>query len=1180
MKTRLEGNPASRHWTLKPLCLGVALAMTAGLSLAGELPTGGEVISGQGTIGVPNGNELRIDTHTPRTAINWKKFSIGADGKVHFQQPDGSSVVLNRVIGGEGSHIFGMLTSNGRLVLLNPNGIWLGRNSRISAASLTAAAGTISDEQMKKFAETGKIDVQLQGLVRNEGTINIEPKGMAVLLGAQVENAGIIRALEGQAVLATGPRATLDFTGDGLISLAVAPHNDVQEGLEGGVHNTGHIQVGNGVVAMSAQKAADHLNSVINLGGTVMADSVSEKGGSIFLGNSQQTNVSGTLSAKGTDGGSIKVLGDQVNVAGSAKLDASGTAGSGGKVLVGGNFQGQGGEPAARTTTVAKGAELKADGTKDGGLVVAWSDKNTHFAGSASAKGGQKGGVVETSGEVLTVTKDAKVDTSGSAAMGTWLLDPKHVTIVDSGANMTPDDTTDPAITEETGTVAASAITEGLKTGDVRIYATESITVDAPIIAQVIGKVTIGGVDYPATLVLQADGKVGELTAYDDSNGKDIKSNSSGTVDINAPILLKDGDLFISATGDVKLNDKSAGKTGDDAYKSRGIVDVGKGTVWIATSDTASVTQDANTALIGDKVAVKGASVVLNSPLNHAGTLAGAATNGVFEYNQTNATGAVDTGKVTSRYSGQSMDDVSVRQIKFVERKEYDSRNNGQNPDITIAASNGGQEFDHVIFEAGKYKDANGNYYTDADSAMYADSSDYLVRFLMFDLGGESWRVTPVDGGVEGGSIYVVEKLVGGNYETATQADLDLLAGFGFSANKGKVISFNQNPYYGWGVSGFDNPGGTTNQGEIQHRSKDGASEQLVVALGGKVTELDTNLHLLLSEGGTGWQGTPNKPAHETAVVTLLNTEKGTAQLTANKATVTAQADDQTRVYGDANPPLTTTADMNEAAKAVRDLDQFVDNQLGRSGITAGDASTDATPRSNVGDYAIKHGYALDEFSSKRYEATLGDGTLTIVPAPLVVKAHDQSKQVGEADPALTYETHGWKFDEDKQAFVMDRTPGEAPGTYAIFDKDKGLIANYIVTYLDGKLTIAGPVSPPPGPNPDPDPAPGPNPDPGKYSMPVTVQGPGSERCTALESPAAVSANYTVSPAVARTYAVQLICKPRAYDHATAEEQLPDVSDILSYANTLLKDGRFQIPDWNRSVIPREPVLDNANGKK
>ena len=94
----------------------------------------------------------------------------------------------------------------------------------------------------------------------------------------------------------------------------------------------------------------------------------------------------------------------------------------------------------------------------------------------------------------------------------------------------------------------------------------------------------------------------------------------------------------------------------------------------------------------------------------------------------------------------------------------------------------------------------------------------------------------------------------------------------------------------------------------------------------------------------------------------------------------------------------------------------------------------------------------------------------------------------------------------------------------------------------------------------------------------MTAQSPGNTRCTALESPSAVSANYTVSPAVARTYTVQLICKPRAYGDGTVSS-VPDIHDVLSYANSHFKDGRFIVPDWNRNVMPRDLKAPEKGGR-
>lgn len=1135
------------------IALGIAsLGLSCPVTFALDaLPQQGEVISGAAKIS-QDGNSLHIQTQTPLTAINWQKFSIGPDNKVHFQQPDGSSVTLNRVTGGNPSNIYGMLTSNGKLILLNPAGIWFAPNSQISASALIAGAGVITDEQLKAFADIGKLDIQLKGLVRNDGQISVHDNGIVALLGAQVENNGVIQARKGQVTLATGPQASLDFQGDGLISLAIGgtpgDDNSVDPSLTGGVQNNGHIEVGEGVVAMSAQRAAKHLDSVIGVGGAVIADSVSQQGGSIVLGNADRTVVSGKLSAKGSDGGNISVSGKQVTLSSTADLNASGSQGKGGSIAVGGSFQGKGNAPSSTRTTIEKGAKLVADGARDGGQVVVWSDGTTHFAGQTSAKGGDKGGIIETSGKILSISKDASINASGGKQAGLWLLDPVAATIsnIDNGTD-----------------ISAQTIVDSLANNDVRIEASERINVNAPIVAK--------DVAAGKSLALIASGNVGQVSTYEGTD----KSNDSGSVYIKAPILLKDGNLFISATGDVKLiDDALAGQTGDAAWDRRAIIDVGKGIVWIKTSNTASVTQDANTALIGSQVAVQGASVRLDSPLNHAGTLAGKATNGIFTFNQTNA-GGTNVGTVSAPYSGESLSGVTAQQIKYIGSQDVVADSNMYKE---VVLGQNGQAFDYLVFEATGFVDAQGNEIPASELLHYLDSSDYLVSGLKFtDSAGVKWELKP--------------NAANSNLTTVIrdgQVVSELPVGFSFDANKGMVVVANPDyaPNAGWGVADY-NIAGPMNPDEIQHSSQNGSSEQLVIGLGDKVTSANVLFGWLMND--QDWAqpigDAPKRPLLERARVHFLQTQQAPESaivLQAQQANLDLNINDQSRQYGDANSAFSHSGLIaQQNAAQVKDVDSFVDRQLAQDRFIPGVSySTAANERSNVGSYAINGQLTADEYVSKRYVLDTHAGKLVIKPAPLVVTANDQAKEVGQQDPALTYDGKGWKFADDEQPFNLDRAPGEKPGNYSIFEKDgqRLVSANYEVTFINGVLTINGPVAEDPiTPVPDVPQVPGqpiPVPETGPVQTSINradpaavAQVPGDERCTPLESPSAVIANHTASPAIVRTYSVQLICKPRS--HGSAQQQLPDKAELLDYANRLIDRGTYPFPEWNRSVMPR-----------
>ncbi len=1046
---RRHGSPSPRACParLKTLCIAMAL-VGAGVAIPvladPALPQGGSVISGNGSIS-QSGPDMTVNTTTPRTVIDWRSFNVGPNNAITFRQPDGSSVTLNRVLGGDPSKIYGTITSNGQLILVNPAGVWFGPKSRVSARALVASAGFVTEEQAKEFARTGKLDLQLKGLVRNEGHITVHDNGMVALLGAQVENAGVIQAKKGTAQLATGPQATLDFQGDGLLNLAVGGNpgdsGSVNGDVTGGVHNSGHIDVGEGVIAMSADRAAKHLDSVINVGGSLVADSVNSEGGKIVLGNSERTNVHGTLSAKGTEGGQIKVLGDEVNIAGTTRIDASGTRGAGGKVLVGGSYQGKGPEPAAKNTAVAKGAELKADGKTDGGQVVVWSDGKTHLGGSISATGERKGGTVETSGKELTITADARVNTRGRQANGTWLLDPAVVNIDDSGA---------------AGSIATSTIVSGLATGNVVIQATDTLNVDAPIIATNLATVDNAGRVSASTLALISAGNAGVISTFDGAD----KSNTSGAVNIRAPILLKDGNLYISATGNIRLIDNAvSGESGNAAYSKRAIIDVGSGVAWLKTSDTASIFQDANTAIIANQLAVEGASVRLDSPLNYTGTLAGKASNGIFSFNQTNASGQAPdlSQEVVAPLTGETLRGVKAYALTNVGTQEIIA--NGQpHRDIELKPGNG-SAFDYVVFEAVDLRDEHGNEIPKADLLRYLDSSDYLVNGLSFlDTSGVRWQFIP--DASQPGMTRV--------FRDGVQVDTPV--GFSLSATGGLAMSgvLDYDGKAFWGVSGEYIPG-AANQAEIQYNAQTGSSQQLIVKLGNTTESvlaqigwlLDDKPWITTSDGRPAAQGQLNETAR---IQFLASQDKTDSNVTLNtsKAVISATPQDAQREYGDANPQLSQSIAANAAADAVRGVDSYVDAQLGRGGIVQGAPSTTATQQSNVGSYDIKGNLSGDAYAQQRYELNNNTGTLKVTPAELTVAAKDKTKVYGDGDPALDYTVTGAKLGQTGAQLLNDgslvRQGGENVGQYGInqgsLALNNGLGGNYNLKFVDGVLQI------------------------------------------------------------------------------------------------------------------------------
>ena len=84
------------------------------------------------------------------------------------------------------------------------------------------------------------------GSVINQGKLIAKNKGLVALLGPEVENSGVIVAKRGTAALAAGDAATLDFNGDGKVT--VVPGGDA---LQAVVNNKGLVEADGGVVFMA-----------------------------------------------------------------------------------------------------------------------------------------------------------------------------------------------------------------------------------------------------------------------------------------------------------------------------------------------------------------------------------------------------------------------------------------------------------------------------------------------------------------------------------------------------------------------------------------------------------------------------------------------------------------------------------------------------------------------------------------------------------------------------------------------------------------------------------------------------------------------------------------------------------------------------------------------------------------
>jgi hypothetical protein len=89
------------------------------------------------------------------------------------------------------------------------------------------------------------------------------------------------------------------------------------------------------------------------------------------------------------------------------------------------------------------------------------------------------------------------------------------------------------------------------------------------------------------------------------------------------------------------------------------------------------------------------------------------------------------------------------------------------------------------------------------------------------------------------------------------------------------------------------------------------------------------------------------------------------------------------------------------------------------------------------------------------FTGSSGAQTVTVNKRPITVTADAKSKVYGNADPAFTYHiTSGSLVFGDTFSGALNRTTGEAVGSYAINQGTLALSSNYILTYVGANLTI------------------------------------------------------------------------------------------------------------------------------
>jgi filamentous hemagglutinin family protein len=658
-------------------CFGVAQAS----------PVNPQVVAGQASFS-QQGNVFSI-TNAPNTIINWQSFSVGKNEITRFIQQNADSKVLNRITGQDPSQILGSLQSNGKVFLINPNGVLFGKDARIDVNGLVASSLGLSNADFLAGKNNFKAE-GLAGKVENQGRITTPQGGQIYLIAPDVENNGIITSPKGDIILAAGRSVQLVDSANPSVQVVVSAPEDQ-------VLNLGQVVAQGGRIGI--------YGALVNQRGSVNADSavVGENGKIVLKASSRTTLGAGSVtSARGAGkGGDIEILGKEVALTDNARVDASGQQG-GGSVLIGGDYQGANASVQnAAQTYVGKDAVVSVDAADngDGGKVIVWGNDAAAVYGSITARGGAKGGnggFIETSAHSLDV---AAIHVDAGAAKGkhgTWLIDPYDLEVNATGSAGLLDLLGFLGLPILPTKIGVSLINSA--TADVQLQAKHDLSINTAISvgAAGVGVSAQAGNNINVNSAITTNGGKISLSANDAAAG----ASGTGTVTVKAALNAGSGDIALSGKT-VNLN--SGAVRGYNVALNANKIQVGSSATVTSTGDMLSLV--GNDLTINGKltaaheVALLGTSAIDTSTEIAADTLYVVGSKINLSKANVNKVAAKSTGDITLTSSKDLQLATSSPEASEL-GVDFHGITSGGN--VTLNAKSISQDFDAPVSAAGK----------------------------------------------------------------------------------------------------------------------------------------------------------------------------------------------------------------------------------------------------------------------------------------------------------------------------------------------------------------------------------------------------------------------------------------------------------------------------------------------
>jgi len=259
----------------------IALALT---SSALAMPTGGEVVGGNPGITLSGGTWDSVENNATITAtndgqINWQTFNIANGETLNFDIAN-NKTLINQVTGDQLSAILGTMnqtgTGKGNVVLINPNGIYVGANAVLNVSDLTLSALSVEKatdtERILNAGGEGLVNVTGGHFIGNE--VNLIGRKVNVADGVVFDlgTPGDTSTKTMLQVLAAD-RAEWTFAGDKMLTKNIT-------------HNAGNDVVFNGTVNMKGGR-----DNYVDIGGATASATGAEFHDLRSSGNRIETTI-------------------------------------------------------------------------------------------------------------------------------------------------------------------------------------------------------------------------------------------------------------------------------------------------------------------------------------------------------------------------------------------------------------------------------------------------------------------------------------------------------------------------------------------------------------------------------------------------------------------------------------------------------------------------------------------------------------------------------------------------------------------------------------------------------------------------------------------------------------------------------------------------------------------------